>query len=71
MGTFEKVTDSTEGKWAVVWQDPTTEVWGVYSTVFDNDEAAAEQAATLVESGSAKRARVCNPTGDLFQNLEA
>ena len=70
MGTFEQVADSTEGKHAVVYQGQ-NDVWGVFATVYDTSAEAAQQAATLVENGSAKRARVCPPTGDLFQNVEA
>lgn len=71
MGTFEKVADSTEGKYAVVYQNAANDVWGVEATVYDTEAEAAQRAATIVENGSAKRARVCPPTGDLFQDLEA
>ena len=69
MGTFEQVADSNEGKYAVVYQNA-ADVWGVEAQVHDTEAQAAQRAATIVESGSAKRARVCQPTGDLFQNVE-
>ena len=67
MNAYKQITDSPSAAYPVVYQATEGGVWGVQATVKATEAEADAQAIAIVESGSAFRARVCKPTGVLFE----
>lgn len=71
MSAFEQVTDTPTAAYPVVAQNLPSEGWYIIpANPPDATEGEAELRAAQAVAAGAYRARVCRPTGDLFQDVE-